>query len=88
MTPILVQLTKRHNAFLISKRDNCNKRSGLVLTSEPCNITSVHSFKYSGSAIGKGRQYAKTELEKLNLGELTCREAVVEVAKMADGNQP
>jgi len=47
---------------------------------------SGHSFKYSGSAIGKGRQYAKTELEKLNLGELTCREAVVEVAKIIYGS--
>ena len=47
---LIWMLTKRHNAFLISKRDNCNKRSGLVLTSEPCNITSVHSFKYSGLA--------------------------------------
>lgn len=34
----------------MSKRDNCNKRSGLVLTAEPCNITAKHSFKYSGLA--------------------------------------
>ena len=37
----------------MSKRDNENKRSGLVLTAEPCNITAKHSFKYSGLANSK-----------------------------------
>ena len=32
--------------------------------------------------MGKGRQAAKTEIERLKLSELTCAEGVVEVAKM------
>lgn len=61
----------------------CYDRDGPALFNvEP----SGQCFKYSGSAIGKGRQYAKTELEKLKLGELTCREAVVEVAKIIYGS--
>ena len=38
--------------------------------------------RYHGAALGKGRAQAKTELERLKLGELTCREAVVEAAKI------
>jgi 20S proteasome subunit alpha 7 len=38
--------------------------------------------RYHGAAVGKGRQGAKNEIEKLKLSELTCREAVVEVAKI------
>lgn len=37
---------------------------------------------YNGAAVGKGRQLAKTELEKLKLSELTTREAVYEAARM------
>lgn len=37
---------------------------------------------YNGAAVGKGRQLAKTELEKLKLAELTTREAVIEAARM------
>lgn len=37
---------------------------------------------YHGAAIGKGRQLAKTELEKLKLTELTTRQAVLEAARM------
>ena len=37
---------------------------------------------YHGAAIGKGRQLAKTELEKLKLAELTTREAAFEAARM------
>jgi len=39
-------------------------------------------FGYYGCAAGKGRQAAKTELEKLKFSELTAREAVMEVARM------
>ena len=38
---------------------------------------------YHGAAIGKGRQLAKTELEKLKLSELSTREAVTEAARMS-----
>lgn len=37
---------------------------------------------YHGAAVGKGRQLAKTELEKLKLSEMTAREAVIEAARM------
>jgi len=39
-------------------------------------------YGYHGAAIGKGRQLAKTEIEKLNLSELTTREAVLQAARM------
>ncbi|KAJ7976507.1 Proteasome subunit alpha type [Quillaja saponaria] len=43
------------------------------------------SVRYFGAAIGKGRQAAKTEIEKLKLSEMTCRQGVVEVAKIIYG---
>ncbi|KAI0306968.1 20S proteasome subunit [Multifurca ochricompacta] len=39
-------------------------------------------YGYHGAAVGKGRQLAKTELEKLKLSELTTREAVFEAARI------
>lgn len=53
-------------------------------TPNPC-LTCVASYVtqgYHGAAVGKGRQLAKTELEKLKLSELTTREAVLEAARM------
>jgi len=40
------------------------------------------SQRYFGTAVGKGRQAAKTEIERLKLEEMTAREAVKQVAKM------
>jgi len=40
------------------------------------------SFGYFGTAIGKGKQAAKGELEKLKLSEMTVKQAVNEVAKI------
>lgn len=34
--------------------------------------------------MGKGRQAAKTEIERLKLGEIGCEQGVTEVAKMCD----
>ena len=56
-------------------------------TSEPFSTDIVDvaeriSQGYHGAAVGKGRQLAKTELEKLNLKELTIRQAVIEAARM------
>ncbi|GLT44739.1 hypothetical protein SLA2020_186190 [Shorea laevis] len=45
---------------------------------EPSGI----SYGYFGAAIGKGKQAAKTEIEKLKFSEMTCREGVIEVAKI------
>jgi len=39
-------------------------------------------FGYNGAAVGKGRQLAKTELEKLKLSELSLKEAVTEAARI------
>jgi len=39
-------------------------------------------FGYHGAAVGKGRQLAKTELEKLKLSELSTRQAVLEAARI------
>ncbi|KAF9057728.1 20S proteasome subunit [Panaeolus papilionaceus] len=39
-------------------------------------------FGYNGAAVGKGRQLAKTELEKLKLNELSMHEAVMEAARI------
>ena len=39
-------------------------------------------FEYYASTAGKGRQVVKTELDKLDLANLNCRESVYHVAKM------
>ena len=38
--------------------------------------------RYFGTACGKGRQQAKTEMDKLKLDELTCRQGVKEIARI------
>jgi len=40
------------------------------------------SYAYFGTAVGKARQAAKGEIEKLKLSEMTARQAVNEVAKI------
>ncbi|KAB1254178.1 Proteasome subunit alpha type-3 [Camelus dromedarius] len=40
------------------------------------------SYGYWGCAIGKARQAAKTEIEKLQMKEMTCCDVVKEVAKI------
>lgn len=40
------------------------------------------AHRYFGTAVGKGRQAAKTEIERLKLDELTCEQGVMEVAKI------
>jgi len=42
----------------------------------------VFFYGYNGAAVGKGRQLAKTELEKLKLSELSTREAAIEAARI------
>ncbi|CAM9554535.1 unnamed protein product, partial [Choristocarpus tenellus] len=39
-------------------------------------------YRYFGAALGKGRQGAKTELEKMKFETMTCREAMKQVCKM------
>lgn len=38
--------------------------------------------RFFGTAVGKGRQGAKTDIERLDLKELSSRQAVTEIAKM------
>ncbi|KAM3569509.1 hypothetical protein VYU27_008394, partial [Nannochloropsis oceanica] len=40
------------------------------------------AYKFFGAAVGKGRQGAKTEIEKLKLTETTCTDAIKEMAKI------
>jgi len=40
------------------------------------------ALRYFGTAVGKGRQSVKNEVEKMKFDQITCREAVVEAAKM------
>eukprot|EP00994_Dinema_validum_P009320 NODE_913_length_1239_cov_127.573109_g681_i0.p1 GENE.NODE_913_length_1239_cov_127.573109_g681_i0~~NODE_913_length_1239_cov_127.573109_g681_i0.p1 ORF type:complete len:209 (-),score=43.45 NODE_913_length_1239_cov_127.573109_g681_i0:406-1032(-) len=40
------------------------------------------SWGYHGCAVGKGKQIAKTELEKLPLGKITCAEAIKAIANI------
>lgn len=53
----------------------------LDLSISQCSLSS-HLKGYNAAAVGKGRQLAKTELEKLKLSEMTTREAVYEAARM------
>ena len=40
------------------------------------------SYRYFATAIGKGKNGAKSQLEKLDLSTLTARQAVIEAAKV------
>ncbi|CAK9172937.1 unnamed protein product [Ilex paraguariensis] len=57
-----------------------------LLCALACTMTYVPDCfqlpRYFGAAIGKGKQAAKTEIEKLKLSEMTCREGVIEIAKI------
>ncbi|CAN0449983.1 unnamed protein product, partial [Discosporangium mesarthrocarpum] len=39
-------------------------------------------YRYFGAALGKGRQGAKTEMEKMKFESMTCREAMKQVCKI------
>ncbi|GMI61162.1 hypothetical protein ScalyP_jg8729 [Parmales sp. scaly parma] len=62
---------------LIAARDQNTGDMGLYQIDASCTV-----FKYFGCAAGKGRQGAKTEIEKLDLTKLTCAEGVKTVAKI------
>jgi len=58
---------------------NYSKTEGCTLWSvEPSGLVQ----KWFGRALGKGRQTGNTEIEKLNLKTLTCKEALFHVAKI------
>lgn len=51
--------------------------TALVRSSPP-----THTKRYFAAAIGKQKAGAETELEKIDFGTITCRQAVLEVAKI------
>ncbi|EIW61230.1 20S proteasome subunit [Trametes versicolor FP-101664 SS1] len=55
-----------------------DKTGPTLFVVEPSGV----SYGYRGAAVGKGRQLAKTELEKLKFDELSMREAVMEAARI------
>lgn len=63
---------------LLAAADGAQPGGAALYMLEPSG--EVHRFH--GAALGKGRAQAKTELERLKLADLTCREAVLEVAKI------
>ena len=46
------------------------------------NAVLAHVQRFFGTAVGKGRQAAKTEIERLKLREIACEQGINEVAKM------
>jgi len=46
-----------------------------------CHIF-IYFQGYFGCAVGKAKQAAKTEIEKLKLADMTCKELVKEAARM------
>lgn len=52
----------------------------IIYTSCQCGLLIVQG--YYGCAIGKAKASAKTEIEKLKLSEMTCREAIKHAARM------
>ncbi len=49
-----------------------------MLSCAPCLLPQ----RYYGTAVGKARQAAKNEIEKLKLTEMTCKQAVMEAARI------
>jgi len=62
-------------AVMLASWDNTGPNLHMI---EPSGV----SYAYFGTAIGKARQAAKGEIEKLKLSEMTARQAVKEVAKI------
>lgn len=66
------------SSVLLGQVDPDTKKPSLY-SIEPTGLV----YKYKGTALGKGRQIAKTEIEKLLAGEeMTCAQALASVAKI------
>lgn len=57
---------------------SCDKNGPQLYAIEPSGLY----WGYQATAIGKGKQLAQTELEKLNFDELSMRQAVFEAARI------
>eukprot|EP00775_Hariotina_reticulata_P013232 gene13232-13363_t len=62
-------------ASLLATYDQAGPQLHLI---EPSGV----AHRYFGTAVGKGRQSVKTEIERLKYDQITCRQAVVECAKV------
>ena len=56
--------------------------SPLAVYCDIINSCTGVAHRYFGTAVGKGRQSVKTEIERLPFDQLTCRQAVMEAAKV------
>lgn len=68
----------------LARRSLCGLRLDLPQSSLT-PLAMFHLQRFFGTALGKGRQQAKTEIERLKLNELTCRQAVLELGRMCAG---
>ncbi|KAJ9591259.1 hypothetical protein L9F63_002192 [Diploptera punctata] len=55
-----------------------NNTGPLMYMIDPSGV----SYGYNGCAVGKAKQAAKTEIEKLKLADMTCKELVKEAARI------
>jgi len=65
-------------AFLLAAYDEGEGAEPCLALVEPGGA----ALRYRGAAVGKGRQAAKNEIEKLKLSEMGSREAVMQAARM------
>ena len=63
------------SSVLIAAHDKSGPQLYTVEASGVC-------YGYHGCALGKAKQAAKTEVEKLKLNEMTCKEVVNHAARM------
>jgi 20S proteasome subunit alpha 7 len=64
--------------FLLASYDEGPGAEPQLALVEPSGV----AMRYHGTAVGKGRQAAKNEIEKLKLSEMGSREAVMQAARM------
>lgn len=64
--------------FLLASYDEGAGSEPQLALVEPSGV----AMRYHGAAVGKGRQAAKNEIEKLKLSEMGSREAVMQAARM------
>lgn len=72
---------KQRPAWALSSKRRTWLRCGCALPTHWWCL-SVPVQRFFGTAVGKGRQGAKNEIEKLKLEEMSCREGIQAVAKM------
>ena len=73
-----------HTLFVVPHTLPCHHLRSSTMKSTLLYLTraNVNPQRYFGAAVGKGRQSAKTSIERLKLQDLTCAEGVKEIAKM------